>query len=101
MNPTSFRRLAAVWRADFLSPKDLIRRALVMTVIYLTVHAAGLREFTTILNGTMGSVELGWRTSAFLGLLYIFAYLSFVLLVPVLILAAAFLALRKLILQEP
>jgi hypothetical protein len=97
---TFFAPLAALWRADFFSPKDFVRRALVIALFYLVVHLAGLREFTSLLNGTVGSVQLGWGLSGFLGLTYIFAYLAFVLLVPVLLLAAALLvAWRRF--QEP
>src|SRR5438093_5791615 len=92
MNTNLFHQLAALWRAEFLSPKHLLRRALMITILYLAVHLTGLREFASILNGTMGSVELGWHMSAFLGLLYIFVYLAFVLLVPVLVLAAGMLS---------
>jgi hypothetical protein len=74
------------------SPKDFLRRAVVVAVIFLAVHLAGLREYTCILNRTAGSVELGRGMSAFLGLAYVFAYLGVVLLVPVLLLAAAMLA---------
>jgi hypothetical protein len=84
-------RAAALWRAEFFSPKDFVRRAFVIALFYLVVHLAGLREFTSLLNGTVGSVQLGWATSGFLGLTYIFVYLAFVLLVPVLLLAAALL----------
>ena len=86
-----FSRLASLWRAQFLSPKDFVRRAIVIALFYLVVHLAGLREFTSLLNGTVGSVQLGWGISGFLGLMYISAYLAFVLLVPVLLLAAALL----------
>ena len=86
------RRLAAFWRAELFSPKDFVRRAFVITAIYAAVHLVGLRQFTSILNGTVGSVGLGWHLSAFFGLGYIFAYLAFVLLVPMLLLAAAILA---------
>jgi hypothetical protein len=48
-----------------------------------------------VLNGTMGSVQLGFGISAFLGLSYVFVYLAFVLLVPILLLAAAMLAAWK------
>jgi hypothetical protein len=88
----SLRRL---WRAEFLSPKDLTKRAILITVVYIIAHAAGLKEFTTVLNGTIGSVQLGFGISAFLGLSYVFAYLAFVLLVPILLLAAAMLAAWK------
>jgi len=95
MNPALRARFSSLWRAEFLSPKDMVRHAVIIAVLYLVVHLAGLREFTSILNGTMGSPELGWTVSAFLGLAYIFAYLAFVLLVPILLLAATFLAVWK------
>jgi hypothetical protein len=90
-----FGRIKALWQADFLSPKDLVRRALVIAVAYFIVSAFGLREFTSILNGTMASLSLGWHTSAFLGLLYIFSYLAFVLITPTMLIAAGILLLWK------
>jgi hypothetical protein len=90
-----FARIRSLWRADLLSPKDLVRRALVIAAIYFVVSAFGLREFTSILNGTMGSVALGWRMSAFLGLLYIASYLAFVLVTPTMLIAAGILLLWK------
>ena len=94
-NQSVFTRLRSIWRADFLSPKDLVRRALVIAVIYGVVSAFGLREFTSILNGTMGSVSLGWHMSAFLGLPYILSYLAFVLITPSMLIAAGILVLWK------
>jgi hypothetical protein len=92
---TFFTRVRSVWRADFLSPKDLVRRALMVIVIYFIISACGLRDFTSILNGTMGSVSLGWHLSAFFGLLYIISYLAFVLVTPTLLIAAGILVLWK------
>lgn len=84
-----FENKSAIFqRADFLSPKDLLQRACVITVIFLLLHLAGLREYTSILNGTVGSVALGWKLSGFLAVIYIISYLAFVVLVPILILAA-------------
>jgi len=94
-NHSAFARIRSIWRADFLSPKDLVRRALVIAVIYFVVSTFGLREFTSILNGTVGSVSLGWHTSAFLGLLYIISYLAFVLVTPTMLIAAGILVLWK------
>ena len=88
-------RLAALWQAELFSPKDFVRRAVVLAVIFLAVHLAGLREYTCILNGTSGSVALSRGMCAFLGLGYVFAYLGLVLLVPILLLAAAILAAGK------
>ena len=90
-----WNRLVSLWRADFCSSKDFVRRALLIAVTFLAVHLAGLREFTSILTGTAGSTKLGWGTCAFLGLTYIVAYLAFVLLVPSLLLASGLLVLRR------
>lgn len=95
MNQSGWQRLRNLWRAEFFSPKDFLRRALVISVLFLIAHLASLREFSSLLNGTMGSVELGWRFSVFFGLSYIVLYLAFVLLVPMLILAATFLVLWR------
>ena|SRR6476659_5400522 len=89
--PTFGQRLAALWRAKFFSPKDFVRRALVVTLIFALAHLFGLKEFTSVLNGTTGSVALGWTTSALLGLTYVFLYVAFVLLVPVFLLTATIL----------
>jgi hypothetical protein len=83
-----WQRLAVFQRAEFLSAKDLLQRAGVISVLFLVAHLAGLREFTSVLNGTIGSVAAGWKFSGFLALIYILLYLAFVILVPVLILAA-------------
>jgi hypothetical protein len=66
-----------------------------ISVIYLIASFTNLQEFTTVLNGTMGSVEMGWWSSACLGLASVLLYLAFVLIVPMLLLAAAFLAIWK------
>lgn len=85
------KKLAVFQRAEFMSPKDMLQRAAAICILYLLVHLAGFREYTGILNGTIGSVALGWKLSTFLAGIYIMLYLAFVLLVPVLVLAAAIL----------
>ena len=86
-----WRSLGLFRRAEFLSPRDLLQRAGAISVLFLAVHLAGLREFTSVLNGTIGSVAAGWKLSGFLALIYILLYLAFVILVPVLVLAATLL----------
>lgn len=88
----SFRRL---WRAEFFSPRDLVKRAILITLFYGIACGAGLKDYTSVLSNTTGSVEAGFWTSAFLGLAYICLYLAFVLLVPMFLLAAAMLAAWK------
>jgi hypothetical protein len=87
-----FGRVSKLWRADFLSSKDLVRRAAMLVALYVIANLAGLREFTSVLCGTMDSMVLGWRMSAFLGLLYVFVYLGFILVAPMLLIAAGLLA---------
>jgi hypothetical protein len=47
---------------------------------------------SSVLSGTAGSTELSWKTSATLGAAYIVIYLAFVVLVPILVLAALLLS---------
>jgi hypothetical protein len=69
-------------------------------VLFLIAHLAGLREFTSVLNGTVGSTGVAPDTAALLGLGYIGLYLMFVLAVPVLVLAAGILALGNAVAQR-
>ena len=88
MKKPLWRRFAIFQRAEFLSAKDLLQRACAISVMFLLAHLAGLREFTSVLSGTVGSVIEGWKLSGFLALIYILLYLAFVILVPVLVSAA-------------
>lgn len=89
------KKLPVFRRAEFLSARDLLQRAAVISVLFLAVHLAGFREFTGVLNGTIGSLTLGWDLSAFLAVIYIVFYLAFVVLVPVLLLAAGILTIGR------
>jgi len=73
---------------EFLSPTDLIARAIVLSALLGIAHLAGLREHTTFLSGTLADPAMGWGWAAFLGGIYLVLYFAFVLLVPVLLLAA-------------
>jgi len=83
-----WQNLGLFQRAEFLSVRDLLQRAGAIGGVFLVLHLAGFREFTGVLNGTIGSLTLGWNLSAFLAIIYIVFYLAFVILVPVLVLAA-------------
>jgi hypothetical protein len=91
MKKLSWKKSTIFQRAEFLSATDLLQRACAISAMFLLVHLAGFREFTSILNRTVGSVALGWNLSAFLAVIYIILYLAFVILVPMLILAAVIL----------
>lgn len=82
------RRFSDLCGADFFSPKDFIRHAVLIVFVFGVAHLFGLREYTSFLNGTAGSVELGYELSTLLGVTYLLLYFAVVLLVPILILAA-------------
>lgn len=71
----------------------LIEWAGLLLVIFFVAHLAGLRDFTSVLNGTVGSTSMSWQTAAFLGVAYVLIYLSVVLMVPILVLGALILTL--------
>lgn len=85
------KRTGTRTRGSIASPRYLLEWAAMLTILFVIVQLAGLREFTSVLNGTIGSTHLSWQTASFLGAAYIFVYLGFVIVVPILILAAGIL----------
>ena len=78
---------------EFFSAKFFLVRALALVVLFLLVHLAGFREYTTFLSGTVANPEVGFRLSAFYGMTYIALYLGTVVFAPILVLAAGLLLL--------
>jgi hypothetical protein len=76
---------------EFFSAKYFLVRAFAIVVLFLVVHLAGLREYTTFLSGTAANAEAGYQVSAFFGMIYIALYLGSVVAAPVLIIAAGLL----------
>lgn len=79
--------------ADFFSPKDFLRHAVLIVLVFGVAHLFGLREHTSFLNGTTGSVDLGYELSTLLGMTYLVLYFAVVLLAPILVLAACLVSL--------
>ena len=71
-----------------LSPKGLLTRAAMLALVFLLCHAAGLREYTSVLSGTVPAGATGRVIAVGLAALYLFSYFAFVLLVPVMVLAS-------------
>lgn len=87
-----FARRPTIFHPVTFSPaKLLLSCAIGITLVFFAAQLAGLRELTCVLNGTVGSISLGWQLSEILALAYIFIYLAFVILVPVFMLASGFL----------
>jgi hypothetical protein len=68
-------------------PWGLSIAALLATAPFLLLHAAGCREYVSILSGTFPAAGQSAELLAGLGLLYAAAYLAFVVLAPVLVLS--------------
>src|SRR5205809_83321 len=69
-------------------PSGLMRAHPCKQCLFLVAHLAGLRGYTSFLSGTVPSPATGWKLTVFFGLIYLVLYFAFVLLVPVLLLAA-------------
>jgi hypothetical protein len=75
----------------FLTPKGFVLRAAILAVVFATCHFVGWREHTSFLSGTAASASDALHASAILGVIYIAVYFGFVLVAPILLLAAAIL----------
>jgi hypothetical protein len=76
----------------------LLEWAGLLTVLFVIAQVAGLRNFTSVLNGTVGSTNMDWNTAALLGVTYVIIYLGVVIIVPILVLAALILKIWRRIL---
>jgi hypothetical protein len=101
MKPASQNWMRKRFRAGILSPSGLVLRALLIALAFGLCELCGLRQHTTFISGTTASPEIGLQASAVLGTVYLVFYFGFVLLTPILLLAAAFLALAKRWLEVP
>jgi len=90
MNDKKRTWLGRLWNAG-LSPGGLLVRAALITMFFAACHFAGWREHTTFLSGTPASGGGSVITSALLGVVYMAGYFGFVLLAPILVLAAGLL----------
>jgi len=93
------QRCARLWRAEICSPKNFVRRAVVIALLFLAAHIAGLRDYTSFLSGTVPSPDTGWKLTIFFGLIYLVVYFALVLLAPMLLLAAGLLSCWRIYIQ--
>lgn len=83
------RALVAAWKAPILSPIGLVVRAAIIAIVYLLLHLAGARGDVGFLSGT----PVGGSGATLLGCAYVVFHFAFVLLAPILVIAASLLAL--------
>lgn len=94
-------RLHGAFFGGPVSPARFLAAALVLTLLYLVLEAAGLRPMTSILSGALPPGAVSLESAAALGLFYVGVYLGFTVMVPVLCLASLILAVIRLLLPEP
>ncbi|MBN1669926.1 MAG: hypothetical protein JXR37_02760 [Kiritimatiellae bacterium] len=75
-----------------LSPRGLLIRAAILALVFGLCHVAGLREYTSFLCGNMATATGKSVFIAFLGFVYVLAFVSFWVFVPVMILGAGLMA---------
>ena len=84
--------MKAVWwflfRAPLLSARGFLRLALILSVLFFTVHAAGLRNYTSVLSYTSPTSGMPDELTALLAALYLLSYFLFAGLVPILAIGA-------------
>jgi len=82
---STIRRIRSM---KWLSPGSFILCALAFTVVFVVLHLAGLRVYTSILSGTLPA---GWGAqvwNGFLAMLYVLFYMMTVIVTPILVIAA-------------
>ncbi len=87
--PSFFERLTG----PRLSPHGLLSFAAILSLAYMIMHLAGLRECTTIISGTSPTGNIRDQFPMIMGVIYILVYMVFTMIVPVLLIAAGLLAL--------
>ena len=75
--------------SDLFSPAFLLSRAVFICIVYVAVTLAGWRDYTTFLSDTVVGSDA--HRSGLLGVLYLLIYFTFVLAVPIMVIAAALL----------
>ena len=84
--------LMRLFQAKLISPGGFVKLAMLIGVAFGFVTCLGWREHTSFLCGTTAVPGMRLEDSALLGTIYLAAYHSFVLLAPILLIAAGLLA---------
>ncbi len=78
-------------RSKFMSTGGLLGRAVLLVLFLVLCDLFGLRNYTSILCGTVGAAGSGQYLSAILGLTYVVAYLGGIVLAPIFVIAGSLL----------
>jgi len=78
----------ALFGVPLLTPKGFSTRAAIIILLFLVCQIAGLREYTSLLCGTLTTGGAGREFVAFMGISYVMIYFAVVIGVPILVLGA-------------
>ncbi len=92
--------LRRCWRASLWSPIGLWARAVLITLLFLFAEALGWRMCTCVLTGTSPTGNTADHAQMFAGFAYYAIYLSWVFIVPILLLGGLFMALALVYLPD-
>jgi hypothetical protein len=101
MNAAKVSPLKRMLRARGFPPAGMVARALLIALAFGVCHLLGWREHTTFLSGTAASADASLQRTSTLGVIYLVAYFGFVLLTPILILAAMLLKCAERVRRKP
>ena len=93
-------RWGALYRFQILSPRGFLLCAAAFALAFLASHAAGLRDYTSVVCGQVPTGDPADLWSIHLGMAYVVFYCATVVLVPILVLAAGVLAVLQLALAR-
>jgi hypothetical protein len=82
----------ALASGGLFTPGGLLLRAGILVLVFLVMHALGLRDYVTVLSGTSVSGKPPEPSDTTIAVAYAVAYMAFVLAVPVMVLAAGIFA---------
>ena len=81
--------------SGLFSAKGFFLRAMAIVLIFALCHLAGLREYTTILCGTLPTEGASRELLAGLGFFYVIMFLAATVVAPILAIASGFMFLRE------
>lgn len=75
-----------VW--PLFTPAGFVLRAAILTVVFLTAHLAGLRDYMSLISGMLPESGVSYAGAALFCGIYMFLYFAFILVVPVLLIGS-------------
>ena len=86
-----------VFGCSSFSPRGFLVDAVLIALVFLACNLAGLKEYTSVICGTSPTGDINNPLVLGLGAFYLFIHFAFVLVAPILVIAAAVFAILVLV----